>query len=71
MEDDAYFFVRFDDEWLCHVNFDNLISISKMKKDRGLAKLKNADNTMCKQCQLGKMTKSSFKRKTYTSQEVL
>ena len=25
---------------------------------------------MCKQCQLGKMTKSSFKRKTYTSSEV-
>ena len=26
---------------------------------------------MCKQCQLGKMTKSSFKSKTYTSNEVL
>ena len=26
---------------------------------------------MCKQCQLGKMTKSSFKSKTYTSKEVL
>ena len=26
---------------------------------------------MCKQCQLGKMTKSSFKSKTYTSKEIL
>ena len=42
-----------------------------MKKVRGLPKLKKPDNTMCKQCQLGKMTKSSFKRKTYTSNEVL
>ena len=42
-----------------------------MKKVRGLSKLKRLDNTMCKQCQLGKMTKSSFKRKTYTSKEVL
>ena len=55
----------------CHVNFDNLISINKMKKVRGIPKLKKPDNTMCKQCQLGKMTKSSFKRKTYTSNEVL
>ena len=53
------------------VNFDNLINIRKMKKVRGLPKLKKPDNTMCKQCQLGKMTKSSFKSKTYTSKEVL
>ncbi|MDF3680891.1 reverse transcriptase domain-containing protein, partial [Enterobacter hormaechei] len=55
----------------CHVNFDNLVNISKMKKVRGLPKLKKPDNIMCKQCQLGKMTKSSFKSKTYTSKEVL
>ena len=42
-----------------------------MKKVKGLPKLKKPDNTMCKQCQLGKMTKSSFKSKTYTSNEVL
>ena len=37
--------VKYDDVWfghkrLCHVNFDNLVSISKMKKLRGLPKLK-------------------------------
>ena len=42
-----------------------------MKKIRGLPKLKNPDNIMCKQCQLGKMTKSSFKRKTYTYSNIL
>ena len=53
MEDAAYFVVRFDDVWLwhkrlCHVKFDNLISINKMKKFRGFPKLKKPDNTMCK-----------------------
>ena len=42
-----------------------------MNKFRGLPKLKKLDNTMCKQCQLGKMTKSTFKSKAYTSNEVL
>ena len=76
MEDATCLVVRLDDVWLwhkrlCHVKFDNLISIRKMKKVKGLPKLKKFDNTMCKQCQLGKMTKSNFKSKTYTSNEVL
>ena len=33
--------------------------------------MKKPENIMYKQCQLGKMTKSSFKSKTYTSNEVL
>ena len=56
---------------LCLVNFDNLVNISKMKKVRGFPKLKKPNNAMYKQCQLGKMTKSSFKRKTYTSSDIL
>ena len=75
MEDASFLIVWNDDVWLqhkrlCHANFDNLIGISKMKKVKGLPKLKKPENTMCKQCQLGKMTKSSFKSKTYTSNEV-
>ena len=42
-----------------------------MKKVRGFPKLKKSDNVMCKQCQLGKMTNSSFKRKAYTSNDIL
>ena len=76
IEDDTFLAVKIDDVllWhknLYHVNFDNLISINNMKKVRGLSKLKKHDNVICKQCQLGKVTKSSFKRKTYTSKEIL
>ena len=42
-----------------------------MKKVRGLPKLKKPDNPMCNQCQLRKMTKSTFKRKAYTYNELL
>ena len=51
--------------------FDNLVRISKMKRVRGLPRLKKLDNVMCKQCQLGKMTNSSFKRKTYLANDIL
>ena len=56
---------------LCHVNFDNLMNIKKIKKVRGFPKLKKPNNAMCKQCQLGKMTKSSFKSKSYTACDIL
>ena len=42
-----------------------------MKRVRHLPKLKKPDNIICKQCQLGKMTKSSFKSKTHTSKGIL
>ena len=42
-----------------------------MKKVRGLPKLKKPNNIMCKQCQLGKMTNSSFKSKAFTLEDVL
>ena len=68
--------VQSNDLWLCHkrlcqIIFDNLVNISKMKRVRGFSKLKKLDNVICKQCQLGKMTKSSFKSKTHTSNEIL
>ena len=71
IEDATCLVVKSDDVWLwhkrlCHVNFDNLLSISNTRKIRCLPKLKKLDNIMCKQCQLGKMAKSSFKSKTHT-----
>ena len=76
IEDATCLVVNFDDVWLwhkrlCHVNFDNSVSINNMKKVRGLPKPKKPNNTMCKQFQLGKMTKSSLKSKTYTSKGLL
>ena len=67
--------VKFDDVWLqhkklYHVSFENLDSISKMRKLRGLSKLKKLYNIIYKQHQLGKMAKSSFKSKNHTSNEI-
>lgn len=52
-------------------DYVNLISISNKRRVRGLPKLKKPDNVLCKQCQLVKMTKSSFKSKNYVSKEIL
>lgn len=54
-----------------HANLDNLVSVNKLKRVRGLSKLKKVDNVLCKQCQLGKMTKPSFKSNTHTSKGIL
>ena len=76
IEDATCLVVEFDDVWLWHkrlyhVNFYNLVRINNMKIVRGLPKLKKLDNVICKQLQLGKLTKSSFKSKTHTSKESL
>ena len=49
IDDATYLAIKSDDVWLCHkrlchVNFDNLVSINSMKKVRGLPKLKKPDN---------------------------
>ena len=54
-----------------NVNFDNLVSIQKMKKLRGLPKLKKLENVICKKCQSGKKAKSIFKNKKTTYNEIL
>ena len=56
---------------LCHVNFDNLIKIRKYKRVRGIPSLKKPDMGLCKNCQIGKMVKTSFKSKDYHLEEVL
>ena len=47
--------MQYNDTWLWHkslwhVNFDNLVSISKMKGVRGLPRLNKPNNMLCKQC---------------------
>ena len=42
-----------------------------MKKVRGLPRLRKLDNVMCKQFQIGKMKKFSFKSKTFTFDAIL
>ena len=76
LSEETCMITQLDDIWLwhkrlCHVNFDNLVEISNKKKVRGLPRLKKPENVICKECQLGKMTKSSFKRKSFTSENIL
>ena len=53
------------------MNFDNLIKIRKLKRVRGIPILKKPDMGLYKNFQIGKMGKTSFKRKNYHSKEVL
>lgn len=67
---------KFDDNWiwhrrLCHVNFDNIVKASKIKAVRGLLVLSKPENTLCKECQLGKMSSSTFKGKPFTIENLL
>ena len=53
VEDATFHIAKFDDVWLwhkrlCHVNLDNLIIISNMKRVRDFLKLKRPDNVICK-----------------------
>jgi hypothetical protein len=53
------------------VNFDNLVKIRKNRRVRCIPSLRKPDMGLCKNCQIGKTGKTSFKRKNYHSEEVL
>lgn len=38
---------------------------------RGMAQLVKPDNVLCKDCQMGKMTLTSFKSKSFSSENIL
>ena len=70
------FIAQIEEIWLwhkrlCHVNFDNMVKIGKFRKVRGIPSLKKSDVGLCKNCQIGKMGKTSFKRKNYQSEDIL
>ena len=74
--DCSCFIAQVEESWLwyrrlCHVNFDNTIKIRKLKKVRGIPSLKKPNVGLCKNYQIGKMGKTSFKRKKYQSKDVL
>ena len=53
MDDATCLVIEFDDVYLwhkrlCHVNFDNLVSISKMRRVEGFSKLKKSNNIIYK-----------------------
>ena len=53
------------------MKFDNLVKIRKNKRVRGIPSLRKPDMGLCKNCQIGKMGKTSFKSNDYHSEEVL
>ena len=70
------FISQVEERWLwhrrlCHVNFDNMVKISKFIKVRGIPNLKKLDVDLSKNCQIGKMGKTSFKSKNYQSKDIL
>ena len=53
LSNETCLFSQHEDIWLwhkrlCHVNIDNLVNISKMKRVRDFPKLKKPNNAMCK-----------------------
>ena len=72
----SYIIAQFEEIWLwhrrlCRVNFDNLIKIRKFKNVKGIPNIKKHEVGLCKNCQIGKMGKTSFKRKNYQPKDVL
>jgi hypothetical protein len=60
-----------DESWLCHrrmghIHFDNLVKVSKREAVREMPQITKPTNTLCKQCEQGKKTKTRFKSKEYS-----
>ena len=76
LSESSCFIAQVEESWLwhkrlCHVNFDKFFKISKNKRVRGIPSLMKLDMGLCKNCQIGNMGKTSFKRKNYHFEEVL
>ena len=54
-----------------HLNFDNLVNLSKKEVVRDLHKIVKPLNSVCRHCQHGKETKASFKTKEHMSSHPL
>ena len=67
-ENEACHLSKLEESWLWHrrlghLNFDHIIRLSKNKGVRDMPTIKKPSNTICKSCQLGKQTRTSFKTK--------
>jgi hypothetical protein len=62
--------------WMWHkrmgiMNFDNLVKINTKKEVRYMPNITKPSNTICKQCQHGKLSRMSFNTKEYTTSKPL
>ena len=65
-----------DESWLWHrrmghVHFDNLVKVIKREAVREMPQIMKPTNTLCKNCQQGKKTKTRFKSKEYSTTKPL
>jgi hypothetical protein len=65
-----------DESWLWHrrmghINFDNLVKISRKEAVREIPEISKPTNTLCKHCLQGKQTRTKFKSKEYSTTKPL
>jgi hypothetical protein len=54
-----------------HINFDNMVKINTKQELRETPNIVKPSNTLCKQCQHGKLTRISFKSKEYSTTNLM
>jgi hypothetical protein len=65
---------KHDERWLWHrrlghLNFDHLIKLKNLEAVKDLPRISKPQDSMCKPCQVGKLTRTQFKSKSFTSTE--
>jgi hypothetical protein len=65
---------KHDEIWLWHrrlghINFDHLIKINNLEAVKYLPRISKPQDSVCKPCQVGKLTRTQFKSKSSTSTE--
>jgi transposase InsO family protein len=65
---------KHDESWLWHrrlghLNFDHLIKLKNLEAVKDLPRILKPQDSMCKPCQVGKLTRTQFKSKSFTSTE--
>jgi hypothetical protein len=68
---EKYFLGTKDEVWLWqrrmgHINFENFVKVSKKEAVKEISQIMKPTNTLCKQCQQGKQTKTKFKSKEHS-----
>jgi hypothetical protein len=65
---------KHDESWLWHrrlghLNFDHLIKLKSLEAVKDLPRISKPQDSVCKPCQVGKLTRTQFKSKNSTSTE--
>jgi hypothetical protein len=65
---------KHDERWLWHrrlehINFDHLIKLKNLEAIKDLPRISKPQDSMCKPCQVGKLTRTQYKSNSSTSTE--